>query len=234
MLLLPSRPAVWLATGAGLVLGVLTLLKLLDLGVSVAFARRFDPLGDPVYVGAGVSFLRDAMGTANAWTATVLAVALMVAVLVLVPYAVLRATRLARGHRPVAVPVVLALSLVWVGCAVAGVRVAPGEPVAAATAVDLASTHVTEVRDRLRERAALAAQIADDDFADVPPSRLLTGAARQGRAARVRRELRPGGAGGPADVEPAPRQRGRGQPTAGGGRLPARAARTSPPRRSAR
>ena len=85
-----------------------------------------------------------------------LAVALMVAVLVLVPYAVLRATRLARGHRPVAVPVVLALALVWVGCAVAGVRVAPGEPVAAATAVDLASTHVTEVRDRLRERAALA------------------------------------------------------------------------------
>ena len=173
VLLLPSRPAVWLATGAGLVLGVLTVLKLLDLGVSVAFARRFDPLGDPVYIGAGVSFLRDAMGTANAWTATVLAVVLMVAVLVLVPYAVLRATRLARGHRPVAVPVVLALSLVWVGCAVAGVRVAPGEPVAAATAVDLASTHVTEVRDRLRERAALAAQIADDDFADVPPSRLL-------------------------------------------------------------
>lgn len=172
-LLLPSRPAVWLATGAGLALGVLTLLKLLDLGVSVAFARRFDPLGDPVYVGAGVSFLRDAMGTANAWTATVLAAGLMVAVLVLVPYAVLRATRLARGHRPIAGPVVLALSLVWVGCAVAGVRVAPGEPVAATTAVDLASTHVTEVRDRLRERAALAAQIADDDFADVPPSRLL-------------------------------------------------------------
>ena len=173
VLLLPVRPAVWLATGAGLLLGVLTVLKLLDLGVSVAFARRFDPLGDPVYIGAGVSFLRDAMGTANAWTATVLAVGLMVAVLVLVPYAVLRATRLARGHRPVAVPVVLVLSLVWVGCAVAGVRVAPGEPVAAATAVDLASTHVTEVRDRLRERAALAAQIADDDFADVPPTRLL-------------------------------------------------------------
>ena len=173
VLLLPTRPAVWLATGAGLLLGVLTVLKLLDLGVSVAFARRFDPLGDPVYIGAGVSFLRDAMGTANAWTATVLAACVMVGVLVLVPYAVLRATRLARGHRPVAVPVVVVLSLVWVGCAVAGVRVAPGEPVAAATAVDLASVHVTEVRDRLRDRAALAAQIADDDFADVPSSRLL-------------------------------------------------------------
>ena len=98
----------------------------------------------------------------------------MVAVLVLVPYAVQRATRLARGHRPVAVPVVLVLALVWLGCAVAGVRVAPGEPVAAATAVDLASTHVTEVRDRLRERAALAEAIADDEYADVPASQLLS------------------------------------------------------------
>ena len=174
VLLLPARPATWLATGAGLVLGALTLLKLLDLGVSVAFARRFDPLGDPVYVGAGVSFLRDALGTANAYTVTVLAVLLMVGVLVAVPYAVHRAAGLARGHRPVAGRVVLALALVWVGCAVTGVRVAPGEPVAAATAVDLASTHVTEVRDRLRERAELADAIADDDFADVPPSRLLS------------------------------------------------------------
>jgi phosphatidylglycerophosphate synthase len=173
VLLLPPRPAAWLATGAGLALGVLTVLKLLDLGVSVAFARRFDPLGDPVYVGAGVSFLRDALGTANAYTVTVLAVLLMVAVLVAVPYAVHRAAGLARGHRPVAGPVVLALALVWTGCALTGVRVAPGEPVAAATAVDLASTHVTEVRERLRERAALAEAIADDDYADVPASRLL-------------------------------------------------------------
>ena len=75
VLLLPARPGAWLATGAGLALGVLTLLKLLDLGVSVAFARRFDPLGDPVYVGAGVSFLRDALGTANAYTVSALAVA---------------------------------------------------------------------------------------------------------------------------------------------------------------
>jgi phosphatidylglycerophosphate synthase len=173
VLLLPARPAAWLATGAGLALGALTLLKLLDLGVSVAFARRFDPLGDPVYVGAGVSFLRDALGTANAYTVSVLAVLLMVVVLVFVPYAVHRAAGLARGHRPVAAPVVLVLALVWAGCALTGVRVAPGEPVAAVTTVDLASTHVTEVRERLRERAALSEAIADDDYADVPPSQLL-------------------------------------------------------------
>lgn len=174
VLLLPARPATWVATAGGLVIGVLTLLKLLDLGTSVAFARRFDPLGDPVYAGAGVSFLRDALGTANAYTVTVLAVVLMIAVLAVVPYAVHRAAGLARGHRPVAVPVVTVLALVWGACAVTGVRVAPGEPVAATAALDLASTHVTEVRERLRERAELSAAIADDAFADLPASRLLS------------------------------------------------------------
>ncbi len=174
VLALPSRPATWLATLAGVMVGVVALLKLLDLGVSVAFARRFDPLGDPVYVGAGVSFLRDALGPANAYTVTVLAVLLMLTVLVLVPYAVRRAASLARGHRPVAVPVVVALAVTWGACAVTGVRIGPAEPVAAASAIDLASTHVTEVRDRLRERAALAEAIADDDYADVPADRLLT------------------------------------------------------------
>ena len=173
VLLLPARPAAWLAGTAGAFVGIVALLKLLDLGVSMAFARRFDPLGDPVYAGAGVSFLRDALGTANAYTVTVLAVLLMLAVLLVVPYAVHRAAGLAREHRPVAVPVVAVLVLVWSACAVTGVRVAPGEPVAAASAVDLASIHVTEVRDRLRERAALAAAIADDDYADVPADRLL-------------------------------------------------------------
>ncbi len=174
VLLLPSRPASWLATGAGAVVGVVALLKLLDIGISVTFARRFDPLGDPVYVGAGVSFLRDALGTANAYTVTVVAVVAMLAILVLVPYAVRRAAGLAREHRPVAVPVLLVLALAWGAGAVTGVRVVPGEPLAAATAVDLASTHVTEVRERLRERAALAQAIADDDYADVPADQLLS------------------------------------------------------------
>ncbi len=174
VLALPPRPATWLATMAGGLVGLVALLKLLDLGVSVAFARRFDPLGDPVYVGAGVSFLRDALGTANAYTVTVLAVLLMLAVVLLVPYAVRRAAGLARGHRPVAVPVVAVLTAMWAACAVTGARIAPGEPVAAASAVDLASTHVTEVAERLRERAALAAAIADDDYADLPADRLLS------------------------------------------------------------
>jgi hypothetical protein len=173
LLLLPPRPAAWLAGVAGLALGVVALTKLLDLGVSVAFARRFDPLGDPVYIGAGISFLRDALGTANAYTVTVLAVLVMLAVLVTVPYAVHRAAGLARGHRPAASRVVLVLGLVWAGCAVTGVKVAPGEPVAAATAFDLASIHVTELRERLHERAELSTAIADDDFAEVAPSSLL-------------------------------------------------------------
>ena len=220
VLVLPARPAAWLATSAGLLLGVLTLLKLLDLGVSVAFARRFDPLGDPVYVGAGVSFLRDALGTANAYTVSVLAVALMVAVLVLVPYAVQRATRLARGHRPVAVP-----------------RRPRARP------------RLARLRGHRRPRRARRARRRRDrrrpgvhprHRGTRPPARTrrprrgdrrrrvrrragvaaADGAARQGRAAGVRRELRAGGARRPAHLRRAARQRRRRQPAAGGRRVP--------------
>ena len=94
----------------------------------------------------------------------------MVAVLVLVPYAVLRATpgsRAVTGRSPAAV--VLALALVWVGCAVAR---GPGGAGRAGRGRDRRRPGLrptcTEVRDRLRDRAALAAQIADDPYADVP------------------------------------------------------------------
>ena len=173
VLLLPPRVAALVVGVAGVFLGLLTLVKLLDIGISVAFARPFDPLGDPVYAGAGVSFLRDALGTPNAYTVSVLAVLVMVAVLVVVPYAVHRAARFARGHRPVAARMVLALALVWGGCAIAGVRVGSGDPVAAATELSLASSHVADVRQNLRERAELAEALKDDRYADVPADRLL-------------------------------------------------------------
>ena len=175
VLLLPPRVATLVVGVAGVFLGLLTLVKLLDIGISVAFARPFDPLGDPVYAGAGVSFLRDALGTPNAYTVSVLAVLAMLAVLVVVPYAVHRTARFARGHRPVAARVVLALALVWGGCAIAGVRVGSGEPVAAATELSLASSHVADVRQNLRERAELAEALKDDRYADVPADRLLRG-----------------------------------------------------------
>ena len=71
------------ASRTGVFLGLLTVVKVLDIGISAAFARPFDPLGDPVYAGAGVSFLRDALGTPNAYTVAVLAALLVVAVLAL-------------------------------------------------------------------------------------------------------------------------------------------------------
>ena len=158
VLLLPVRPAAWLATGAqGCCSGSSPCSSCSTSASRSRSPARFDPLGDPVYVGAGVSFpprrprygqrlhrhrsrraadgRRTGRGSRTPSTA--------------------RPASLA-ATAPVAGRVVLALALVWVGCAVTGVRVAPGEPVAAATAVDLASTHVTEVRDRLRERAELA------------------------------------------------------------------------------
>jgi phosphatidylglycerophosphate synthase len=174
VLLLPGRIGTWVTAGVGLLLGVLTLLKVLDIGVSAAFARPFDPLGDPLYAGAGVGFLRDSLGAANAYTLTALAVVTMVAVLVAVPFAVERAARVVRRHRPVAGRLALGLALVWAGSALVGVRIGP-DRLAAATDVGLASAHVEALRGTLHERARLEDELAHDPWADVPGNRLLDG-----------------------------------------------------------
>ena len=234
VLLLPVRPAAWVATGAGLLLGILTLVKLLDLGVSVAFARRFDPLGDPMYVGAGVSFLRDALGTANAYTVTVLAVLLMVGVLVAVPYAVHRAAGLARGHRSVAgrrrAGAGPGLGRLRGDRRTRGSRRTRGRRHrrrprlhprhrGARPAARTRGARRRDRRRRLRRRAVLAAAV---------------GAAGQGRAAGLRRELRQGRLW--KGCRPRPSCATASTPTAVAWRQPAttRAARSSPRRRSGR
>jgi len=174
LLVLPLRASRRTALIAGLVLGILTVLKVLDLGVSVAFDRPFDPLGDPVHLGDGLGFLNDAMGTANAVTVGALLVLVMLGVLVGVPLAVVRTAALIRHHRPVAVAVVLALAIGWGLGAATGARVSTHLSLAASPELDLASTHVSAVRAELRDRAALAAAVAEDPYRDVPGSQLLT------------------------------------------------------------
>ncbi len=175
LLALPDGGVRRVALAAGGVLALLTVLKLLDLVTSLAFDRPFDPLGDPVHVGDGLGFLRDALGTANAATVAVVLAVVLLGVLVTIPLALDGTARAARSHRRIAGTVLLALGVGWVAGAATGARVSSDLPLAAATEVDLASGHVAAARTQLRERAALTAAIADDPYRDIPASRLLTG-----------------------------------------------------------
>jgi phosphatidylglycerophosphate synthase len=167
--LLPAIPRRMLAVIAGAALGVLLLVKLLDMGFFTAFDRPFSPVSDLTYVGIGIETLRDAIGRSSADLAVAVVVALVVAFLSLPVLALLRVTRVAAEHRGWALRAVAALGVVWVVLRVAGA------PAASSGATALAVREVRAVETGLQDRAILAREIGRDRFRATPGSRLLTG-----------------------------------------------------------
>lgn len=167
--LLPAAPRRVLAVVVGAVLSVLVVVKVLDIGFFTAFDRPFDPVDDSSYAGIGVETLRDAVGSSRANLAVAVAVVLIVALLALPVLALLRATRVAAGHRRWALQAVGALCAVWMVLRVAGA------PVASSSAAALAVDEVHAVKTGLEDRAMFARQIAHDRFRATPGNRLMTG-----------------------------------------------------------
>ncbi|OLB81761.1 MAG: sulfatase [Actinobacteria bacterium 13_2_20CM_2_71_6] len=175
VLVLPARARRVVAALVGVVLGLLTLVKLFDMGFYETLDRPFDPVLDWILVADGVEFLIRSIGRAAAIGAVVVAVAIVVAMLIFMALSVLRLTRLAVRYHTRAVRTVAVLGVVWVSCAVLGVRIVPGVPVAADSAATLAYDRAAQVRTGLLDRQAFAAQAAVDAFRDTPGDKLLTG-----------------------------------------------------------
>jgi phosphatidylglycerophosphate synthase len=166
--LLPATPRRVLAVVVGAVLGLLVLVKVLDIGFFMAFDRPFNPLDDSSYVGIGIETLRDAIGTSSTNLVVAIAAVLIVALVTLPVLALLRVTRVAAGHRGWALRTATALGVVWVALRVVGA------PVASSSAAALAVDEVQAVRADLAGRAAFAREIAHDRFSATPGNRLLT------------------------------------------------------------
>ncbi|MET8044916.1 sulfatase-like hydrolase/transferase [Micromonospora sp. NPDC005215] len=174
LLALPPRGSRLVATLAGVALGLLGLLKLLDLGFSAALSRAFDPVLDWALLDEGFAFLSESYGRPAAiGVATVLAVVL-VGLPVLVTLSVRRLRRLAVRHHTGTTRMVAALVVVWVACAAFDVRVTPGVPVADTSATTLANGHGFQVRVRLDDRKTFSTLIEADPFRDTPGDQLLT------------------------------------------------------------
>ncbi|SCE98595.1 sulfatase [Micromonospora mirobrigensis] len=175
LLALPWRAGRVVAASAGAALGLLAVLKLLDMGFFEARDRPFDLMQDWTMLDDGLSFLADSVGSAGAWAVAVAAVLLTAGLVVATARSVLRLGRSARRHRTATTRVVAGLTVVWTLCALLGVRTAPGGPVADASASALVADHVAQVRAGLRDRDTFAARIGVDAFADTPGDRLLGG-----------------------------------------------------------
>ncbi|RSM55371.1 sulfatase [Amycolatopsis sp. WAC 01376] len=161
------------AVSAGAVLGVLTVVKAIDIGFGLALNRRFDPVFDWGVLGNGVDLLGTSIGQAGAIASFAGLTLLAMVVIVLMALAVLRLSRVVAGRRTTSTKVTAVLSVLWMVCAVSGAQLAPGQPFASRSAVAFAYEDLRQVRAGIRDRDAFAEEVAVDAFRDTPPSGLL-------------------------------------------------------------
>ncbi|MFJ5774071.1 sulfatase [Streptomyces sp. NPDC093094] len=174
LLALPARARRIAAVATGVFLGLLTLLKCLDMGFYQTLARPFDLVLDWILLDDAVDFVGESFGRTGQVLAVAGALALAAAVLVLTTLATVRVTRLMVRHRPAAVRTTLALGLAWVVLTAFGAQVS-GVSLATRGTAQMLGNRVEMVRAGLRDAREFEKQAAVDAFAATPPDRLLTG-----------------------------------------------------------
>ncbi|GAY07145.1 sulfatase-like hydrolase/transferase [Pseudonocardia sp. N23] len=161
------------AVAFGVLLGLLTVLRLFDLGFSAVLDRPFDPLTDAGLVKGGVDFVRSSSGGAAAVGAVVGAVVLGLLVVAGVTAAVLRTAHLVTSRPAPSRRVVAVLTVAWTVLAGLGAQTA-GLPVASRDAATLAAAHVGQIGAAVADRREFEAAAARDEFRTTPPADLLT------------------------------------------------------------
>src|SRR5262249_27652469 len=99
LLVVPARARRVLVIGGGLLLGVLTLIKLVDVGFYAVLNRPFDLVLDWILFGDAYDWLAASFGGAGAIVALVLVILLVATIPVLLMLAVRRLTRIAVRRR---------------------------------------------------------------------------------------------------------------------------------------
>jgi phosphatidylglycerophosphate synthase len=172
---LPTRARRLIPWVIGPALGLLVLVKLLDIGFFIAFDRPFNPVDDWSLASLGVETVRDTFGAGVADLVAVVAVLLVVAVLVLPTLAMVRLTRVAAQHRRYSLQTAAALTAAWVVCWAFGAQLVSGAGVASTSGADLAVQEVRAVQSDLRDHARFTAEIRHDRLRTATDAGLLAG-----------------------------------------------------------
>jgi Sulfatase len=174
VLVVPWRAARVVLVVLGFLLGLLTVVKVLDMGFYASLNRPFDSVIDWRYLGSAVGLVDDSVGRPAAVAAVSLASLAVLALLVVMPLALLRLARVATRHRQGTLRGVVALGAAWVLCAVLGVHAAQGADVATAGMSTYAVGQVSRIPSELRDQRAFARAAQSDPLRRTPASRLLT------------------------------------------------------------
>ncbi|WP_328674659.1 sulfatase-like hydrolase/transferase [Streptomyces sp. NBC_00328] len=173
LIVLPRRPRIALSVAAGLALGVLTVLNILDIGFNEYLGRGFNVVLDWSLFSDAQAYLQDTFGHGGALGIAALAVALVIAILVLMTLSVVRLGNLVARNTETATRTTLVLAMAWVTCAALGVQYT-GVPIASEHTALVVQDRAARVRNTLRDEAEFAKIAKKDDFANTPPDEMLT------------------------------------------------------------
>ncbi len=175
-LVLPPRPRRIVAASAGVLFGLLTIDRILNIAFYEELDRAFNPVRDWSSIGPAMGVVRDAIGTTltdivlvAAWIGLILLVAAITA-------ATLHITAAADRHRRGVVRCLAAAAVVWGLCAGLSLQLTPGSPVASANAAGLAVAQMRATQAALSDPRIFEQAIrSPDPQATVSASDLLTG-----------------------------------------------------------
>ncbi|WP_426505687.1 sulfatase [Dactylosporangium sp. McL0621] len=159
---------------AGVLLGVLFIIRLFNLGFYTSLSRPFDPILDWVLLDPAYGLVESSLGEAAAVVITVILALIVLSVPVVMTLTLRRLSRLALRHQAATTRGTAVLAGVWALCAVLNVQVANGVPVASDGAVGALGTQVSLVRRDIGDGQEFGQQAQIDAFRDAPGSQLLT------------------------------------------------------------
>ncbi|HEX5117075.1 MAG TPA: sulfatase-like hydrolase/transferase [Pseudonocardiaceae bacterium] len=175
LLILPPKPRRIVAIVLGVLLGLVTVVKLLDIGFFIALEKPFDLLGDWAFFQPGYNFLIGAVGHVGAVIVAILVIIAAIALVLVMGLAVGRLARIAGSHRIAVTRTTAVLAVIWLVCAFTGVQFAPGQPFAARADATLAADNARQVSADIADQRQFDQQLATDPINSIPSADLLTG-----------------------------------------------------------
>ncbi|MCX4231630.1 sulfatase [Streptomyces ortus] len=172
LMVLPKTLRLITAVLAGLSLGAMTVLNLLDLGFNEFLGRGFNVVLDWVLFDDARTYLEDSMGKAGAVGVVVAVIVLVIAVFALMALSVVRLANLLARQSGRATRATLVAGTVWVACSALGVQFA-GVQFAARSTAGAVQNRVDRVQATLKDEAEFAKIAKKDTFAKTPPDQLV-------------------------------------------------------------
>jgi phosphatidylglycerophosphate synthase len=174
-LVLPAWPRRIVAAVAGILFGLLILVKILNMAFYLQIGRAFNPVFGWVDIPPAIGVVRATIGP----TRTNIALAALLLGLVLligaITAATIHITTVAARHRRDTFRGLAAVTAVWALCAGLSVQLVPGSPVASTSAAGLVVAQVRSTQGALRDQRRFEKAVrSPDPEASVPASDLLT------------------------------------------------------------